>query len=77
MSTGKLSHLQMNVNAANLSFYRDFFIFLSWDPIYSDDVTESFNSNTLNIVAGICLPALIVGLGRISPRTVFAASSTA
>ncbi len=35
-------------------------------------VTESFNSNTLNIVAGICLPALIVGLGRISPRTVFA-----
>ncbi len=35
-------------------------------------VTESFNSNTLNIVAGICLPALIVGLDKISPRTVFA-----
>jgi cation:H+ antiporter len=35
-------------------------------------VTESFNSNTINIVAGICLPALIVGLGHISPRTVFA-----
>ncbi len=44
MSTGKLSHLQMNVNTANLPFYRDFFEFLSWDPIYSDDVTESFNS---------------------------------
>ncbi|MEP6672585.1 MAG: hypothetical protein ABJF10_25705, partial [Chthoniobacter sp.] len=35
-------------------------------------VTESFNSNTVNIVAGLCLPALFVGLGRISPRTVFA-----
>ncbi len=44
MSTAKLSHLQMNVNAANLPFYSDLFSFLAWDPIYSDDVTVSFNS---------------------------------
>jgi len=44
MSIGKLSHLQVNVNAANLPFYRDLFAFLGWDPIYSDDSTESFNS---------------------------------
>ena len=44
MSTGKLSHLQMNVNAANLPFYSGLFSFLAWDPIYCDDVTVSFNS---------------------------------
>jgi cation:H+ antiporter len=34
-------------------------------------VTETFNSNTLNIVVGVCLPSLIVGLGQVSTRTVF------
>ena len=38
MSTGKLSHLQINVDAANLPFYKDLFAFLAWDPIYSDDI---------------------------------------
>ncbi len=33
---------------------------------------ECFNSNTLNIVFGICLPALILGLGAPSSRTFFA-----
>ncbi|MDQ6914161.1 MAG: hypothetical protein M3128_14940, partial [Verrucomicrobiota bacterium] len=33
---------------------------------------ECFNSNTLNIVFGICLPALIIGLGAPSSRTFFA-----
>ncbi len=44
MSAGKLSHLQMNVHAPNLPFYKELFTFLEWEPIYSDDVTESFNS---------------------------------
>ncbi|MEZ4504792.1 MAG: VOC family protein [Thermomicrobiales bacterium] len=44
MSSGKLSHLQINVDPANLPFYKDLFAFLSWDPIFSNDVTESFNS---------------------------------
>jgi cation:H+ antiporter len=35
-------------------------------------VTETFNSNTLNVVAGICLPAMIVGLGTVSSRAFFA-----
>jgi len=35
-------------------------------------VTECFNSNSLNIVVGICLPALIIGLNRVSPTGVFA-----
>ena len=35
-------------------------------------VTESFNSNTLNIVAGVCLPAVFLGLGKTTPRTIFA-----
>ncbi|MDQ6914157.1 MAG: hypothetical protein M3128_14920 [Verrucomicrobiota bacterium] len=33
---------------------------------------ECFNSNTLNILFGICLPALIIGLGAPSSRTFFA-----
>lgn len=44
MSSGKLSHLQVNVNAANLPFYKDLFGFLGWDPIFSTDSMESFNS---------------------------------
>lgn len=44
MSTGRLSHLQINVHATNLPFYKDLFAFLAWEPIYSDEVTESFNS---------------------------------
>jgi hypothetical protein len=35
-------------------------------------ITESFNSNPLNIVGGVCLPAVFLGLGKITPRTVFA-----
>jgi catechol 2,3-dioxygenase-like lactoylglutathione lyase family enzyme len=32
-----LSHLQINVNPANLSFYRDLMAFLGWRVIYQDD----------------------------------------
>jgi cation:H+ antiporter len=34
--------------------------------------TECFNSNTLNLVFGICLPAMIAGLGNPSGRAFFA-----
>lgn len=34
-------------------------------------VTECFNSNSVNLVFGICLPALLVGLGAASARTYF------
>ena len=34
-------------------------------------VTETFNSNTLNIVAGICLPALIIGQQPSPARAIF------
>lgn len=44
MTNGKLSHLQINVDAANLSFYRELFDFLGWSPIYSNDSMASFNS---------------------------------
>ena len=43
MPSGKLSHLQINVNAANLPFYNDLFALLAWNPIYSDDSTASFS----------------------------------
>jgi cation:H+ antiporter len=36
-------------------------------------VSESLNSNTLNIVVGICLPALVLGFAAPSARIVFAA----
>lgn len=39
-----LSHLQINVNPANLSFYRDLMAFLGWHTIYGDD-------NMLGVVA--------------------------
>jgi catechol 2,3-dioxygenase-like lactoylglutathione lyase family enzyme len=32
-----LSHLQINVNPANLAFYRDLMAFLGWRTIYGDD----------------------------------------
>jgi cation:H+ antiporter len=35
-------------------------------------VTETFNSNTLNIIAGIGLPAIITGLGTVSSGAFFA-----
>jgi len=35
-------------------------------------VSESLNSNTLNILAGLCLPALLVGFAAASPLIVFA-----
>ena len=35
-------------------------------------MTETFNSNTLNIVAGIGLPAVITGLGVVSSGAFFA-----
>lgn len=34
--------------------------------------SECFNSNTLNLCFGICLPALLVGFGAVSSRTLFA-----
>jgi cation:H+ antiporter len=34
-------------------------------------VSESLNSNTLNVIGGILFPALVFGLGAPSPRTVF------
>ncbi len=36
-------------------------------------VSESLNSNTLNILAGVCLPALVLGFTAPSPQIVFAA----
>lgn len=36
-------------------------------------VSESLNSNTLNILAGVCLPALLIGFAPPSPRIIFAA----
>jgi cation:H+ antiporter len=36
-------------------------------------VSESLNSNTLNILAGICLPALLIGFVPPTPAIVFAA----
>jgi len=34
-------------------------------------MSESLNSNTLNILFGICVPATILGLGSLAKRTVF------
>jgi predicted lactoylglutathione lyase len=45
MPTGKLSHLQVNVNAANVPFYQDLFAQLGWAPIFSDETMASFNSD--------------------------------
>jgi cation:H+ antiporter len=36
-------------------------------------VSESLNSNTLNVLVGVCLPALVIGIGVASPAIVFAA----
>lgn len=36
-------------------------------------VSESLNSNTLNILAGICLPALLIGFAPPSPIIIYAA----
>lgn len=36
-------------------------------------VSEALNSNSLNILSGICLPALLVGLGALSPHGMLAA----
>jgi len=35
-------------------------------------ISESLNSNTLNILAGICLPALLIGFAAPTPPIVFA-----
>lgn len=35
-------------------------------------VSESLNSNTLNILAGVCLPALLIGFAPPSPQIIFA-----
>jgi catechol 2,3-dioxygenase-like lactoylglutathione lyase family enzyme len=43
MSTGKLSHLQVNVKQENLPFYKDLFTFLGWHPFYSGDVFDALN----------------------------------
>ena len=44
MTRGKLSHLQINVAAENLSFYRELFTHLGWDSIVSEEWGEAFNS---------------------------------
>ena len=31
------SHIQVNVNPANLSFYKEMMVFLGWDTIYADE----------------------------------------
>jgi len=36
-------------------------------------VSESLNSNTFNILAGICLPALVIAFASPSPTIIFAA----
>jgi len=36
-------------------------------------VSESLNSNTLNILVGLCLPALLIGFAPPSPLIIFAA----
>jgi cation:H+ antiporter len=36
-------------------------------------VSESLNSDTLNILVGVCFPALLVGFAPPSPRIIFAA----
>jgi cation:H+ antiporter len=36
-------------------------------------VSESLNSNTINILAGVCLPALLIGFAPPSPQVIFAA----
>lgn len=45
MTTGRLSHLQVNIDANNLAFYNDLFHYLAWDPIFSDDSMTSFKSD--------------------------------
>ncbi len=35
-------------------------------------ISEALNSNTFNAIAGVCLPALILGLGPVSGQTRFA-----
>jgi len=35
-------------------------------------ISESLNSNTLNILAGICLPALLIGFSAPTPQIIFA-----
>jgi catechol 2,3-dioxygenase-like lactoylglutathione lyase family enzyme len=44
MANGKLSHLQINVAAGYLPFYRDLFALLDWDSITSGEWGEAFNS---------------------------------
>ncbi len=44
MSNGKLSHLQINVKQENLPFYKDLFTFLGWEPHFSGEGFEAFNS---------------------------------
>ncbi len=42
MGRGKLGHLQINVKQENLSFYRELFSMLDWEPVLSADWVESF-----------------------------------
>jgi catechol 2,3-dioxygenase-like lactoylglutathione lyase family enzyme len=45
MSTGKLSHLQINVDGVNLPFYRDLFTFLGWESLVSEDWGVAFSGD--------------------------------
>lgn len=44
MPTGKLAHLQVNVDSSNLAFYDVLFAHLGWDPILTNEQMTSFNS---------------------------------
>ena len=37
MHKSSLGHLQVNVDAKNINFYKDFFNFLEWSSLYQDD----------------------------------------
>ena len=39
------AHIQVNVAAGNLPFYRDLFGFLGWDTLYQDDTTAGYGTD--------------------------------
>jgi cation:H+ antiporter len=41
-------------------------ILLARKGFWNAVISETFNSNTLNFITGICLPALIFGMGKVS-----------
>lgn len=45
MTSNVLSHLQINVTADNIGFYRDLFTYLGWKPLFSDSWGEAFEGD--------------------------------